>query len=175
MNGVKKIQFKSYLLPSSVIFFIGKCFYKSEKLAADNILFKFCGCIKTALVKKWRRRKAPKRPSYWLHNAVGAYDEGFVNDVSRVLRVRKDYLNSDTNFIKYSYFSDLKIVSATAILFCPSGATRFQLDFSGDSNEYHTSGGNHPTRPGKSRWTHLPLHAYSIVAVCDCSTFAALP
>ncbi|KAH8350212.1 hypothetical protein KR067_006845 [Drosophila pandora] len=82
----------SSFLVAWVIFLIGKCFYKSEKLAADNILFKFCGCIKTALVEKWRRRKTPKRPSYWLHNAVGAYDEGFVNDVSRVLRISKLFL-----------------------------------------------------------------------------------
>jgi len=70
-----------------VIFLVGKWFYKSEKLSDDNILFKFCGCIKTALVEKWRRRKSTKRSNYWLHNAVGAYDMGFVNDVSRVLRV----------------------------------------------------------------------------------------
>nr|XP_016939683.2 solute carrier family 15 member 1 [Drosophila suzukii] len=75
-----------------IIFLIGKCFYKSEKLSDDNILFKFCGCIKTALVEKWRRRKSPKRSSYWLHNAVGAYDEGFVNDVSRVLRISKLFI-----------------------------------------------------------------------------------
>ncbi|XP_043067898.1 peptide transporter family 1 isoform X2 [Drosophila bipectinata] len=82
----------SSFLVAWFIFLIGKCFYKSEKLAADNILFKFCGCIKTALVEKWRRRKSSKRASYWLHNAVGAYDEGFVNDVSRVLRIAKLFL-----------------------------------------------------------------------------------
>ncbi|KAH8354223.1 hypothetical protein KR084_003764 [Drosophila pseudotakahashii] len=75
-----------------IIFLIGKCFYKSEKLSDDNILFKFCGCIKTALVEKWRRRKSPKRSSYWLHNAVGAYDEEFVSDVSRVLRISKLFI-----------------------------------------------------------------------------------
>ncbi|XP_016960721.1 peptide transporter family 1 [Drosophila biarmipes] len=75
-----------------IIFLVGKCFYKSEKLSDDNILFKFCGCIKTALVEKWRRRKSPKRSSYWLHNAVGAYDEGFVSDVSRVLRISKLFI-----------------------------------------------------------------------------------
>ncbi|KMZ04606.1 peptide transporter family 1 [Drosophila simulans] len=74
------------------IFLVGKCFYKSEKLSDDNILFKFCGCIKTALVEKWRRRKSPKRSNYWLHNAVGAYDMGFVNDVSRVLRISKLFI-----------------------------------------------------------------------------------
>ncbi|XP_017057512.1 peptide transporter family 1 [Drosophila ficusphila] len=75
-----------------IIFLAGKYYYKSEKLADDNILFKFCGCIKTALVEKWRRRKSLKRSSYWLHNAVGAYDEGFVNDVSRVLRISKLFI-----------------------------------------------------------------------------------
>ncbi|EDW37996.1 GL12281 [Drosophila persimilis] len=53
-----------------LIFLIGKCFYKTEKLADDNILFKFCGCIKTALVQKWQRRNSNKRSNYWLHNAI---------------------------------------------------------------------------------------------------------
>ncbi|SPP88475.1 peptide transporter family 1 [Drosophila guanche] len=83
---------ESAFLMAWLIFLIGKCFYKTEKLADDNILFKFCGCIKTALVTKWRRRKSNKRSSYWLHNAIGVYDEGFVNDVSKVLRISKLFL-----------------------------------------------------------------------------------
>ncbi|XP_017074915.2 peptide transporter family 1 [Drosophila eugracilis] len=82
----------SAFLMAWIIFLVGKCFYKSEKLSDDNILFKFCGCIKTALVEKWRRRKSRKRSTYWLHNAVGAYDEGFVNDVSKVLRISKLFI-----------------------------------------------------------------------------------
>ncbi|KAH8295232.1 hypothetical protein KR018_008972 [Drosophila ironensis] len=82
----------SSFLVAWVIFLTGKFWYKPEKLAADNILFKFCGCIKTAVVEKWRRSKGPKKSSYWLQNAVGAYDEGFVNDVSRVLRITKLFL-----------------------------------------------------------------------------------
>ncbi|KAH8288428.1 hypothetical protein KR054_002639, partial [Drosophila jambulina] len=82
----------SSFLMAWLIFLVGKCFYKAEKLAADNILFKFFGCIKTGLVEKWRRRKSPKRSSYWLHNAVGPYEESFVNDVSRVLRISKLFI-----------------------------------------------------------------------------------
>lgn len=75
----------------AVIFLIGKYFYKPEKISGDNILFKFCGCIKTALLSKWRRRKSNKRYTYWLYNAIGPYDVDFVNDVSKVLRVSYSY------------------------------------------------------------------------------------
>ncbi|XP_002000285.2 peptide transporter family 1 [Drosophila mojavensis] len=75
-----------------IIFLIGKCFYKKEKLFGDNILFKYCGCIKTALVEKWRHRKSAKRCSYWLQNAIGPYEVNFVNDVSKVLRITKLFI-----------------------------------------------------------------------------------
>ncbi|XP_030374437.1 peptide transporter family 1 [Scaptodrosophila lebanonensis] len=75
-----------------VIFLIGKFFYKPEKVSDDNVLFKFYGCIRTALLEKWRRRKSEKRCSYWLHNAIGPYDEEFVNDVSKVLRITKLFI-----------------------------------------------------------------------------------
>ncbi|KAH8406677.1 hypothetical protein KR222_003011 [Zaprionus bogoriensis] len=73
-------------------FLIGKWFYKPEKLSGDNILFKFCGCIRTALVSTWRRRKSAKRRTYWLQNAIGDYDADFVSDVSRVLRLCKLFI-----------------------------------------------------------------------------------
>ncbi|XP_064554796.1 solute carrier family 15 member 1 [Drosophila montana] len=75
-----------------VIFLMGKCFYKPEKVSGDNILFKFWGCIKAALLEKWRRRKSAKRCNYWLHNAVGPYDAYFVTDVSKVLRISKLFI-----------------------------------------------------------------------------------
>ncbi|XP_034487632.1 peptide transporter family 1 [Drosophila innubila] len=74
------------------IFLMGKYFYKPEKISGDNILFKFCGCIKTALLSKWRRRQSDKRYTYWLHNAIGPYDLDFVNDVSKVLRISKLFI-----------------------------------------------------------------------------------
>ncbi|KAH8359260.1 hypothetical protein KR093_005346 [Drosophila rubida] len=74
------------------IFLVGKCFYKQEKISGDNILFKFCGCIKTALVGKWRRRNSNKKYGYWLQNALGPYDVDFVTDVSKVLRISKLFI-----------------------------------------------------------------------------------
>ncbi|EDV93600.1 peptide transporter family 1 [Drosophila grimshawi] len=82
----------SAFMVSWIIFLIGKCFYKKEKLSGDNILFKLCGCIKVALLQKWRRRNSAKRCNYWLHNAVGSYDAHFVDDVSKVLRISKLFI-----------------------------------------------------------------------------------
>ncbi|XP_036331391.1 solute carrier family 15 member 2 [Rhagoletis pomonella] len=77
---------------SWVIFAIGRFFYKSEKLSEENILIKFYGCIKHALVVKWSRTRKDEQPAYWLHNAVGKYDEAFVNDVCKVLKITKLFL-----------------------------------------------------------------------------------
>ncbi|EDW85181.1 uncharacterized protein Dwil_GK12750 [Drosophila willistoni] len=82
----------SAFLLAWVTFLIGKCFYKPEKISNDNILFKFFGCIKTALVEKWRRRNSVKRSNYWLKNAIGPYDHRFVHDVSKVLRLSKLFI-----------------------------------------------------------------------------------
>ncbi|XP_030374948.1 peptide transporter family 1-like [Scaptodrosophila lebanonensis] len=75
-----------------VIFLIGKVVYLPENVYDDSVLFKFYGCIKTALLEKWRRRKSEERCSYWLYNAIGPYDEEFVNDVSKVLRITKLFI-----------------------------------------------------------------------------------
>ncbi|ALC45712.1 CG9444 [Drosophila busckii] len=82
----------SSFLIAWIIFLLGKFFYKSEKLSGDNILLKSFGCIKTALQQKWRRRGSGKSCKYWLHNAIGIYDEQFVDDVSKVLRISKLFI-----------------------------------------------------------------------------------
>ncbi|KAL7730170.1 hypothetical protein ACLKA6_009433 [Drosophila palustris] len=82
----------SSFLMAWITFLVGKNFYKPQKISGDNILFKFCGCIKTALLGKWRRRKSNKRYTYWLHNAIGPYDQDFVKDVSKVLRISKLFI-----------------------------------------------------------------------------------
>lgn len=68
-----------------VFFTIGKMFYKPEKLFEENILVKFYGCIKHALINKWR--EGCVRRTYWLQHAIGRYEETFVEDVSKVLKV----------------------------------------------------------------------------------------
>lgn len=68
-------------------FNIGKLYYKEEKLSEENILLKFYGCIKHALAKKLAKNTGTQKRSYWLHYAVGKYDETFVNDVAKVLKV----------------------------------------------------------------------------------------
>uniref|UniRef100_W8AHL5 Peptide transporter family 1 n=2 Tax=Ceratitis capitata TaxID=7213 RepID=W8AHL5_CERCA len=79
---------------SWLIFAIGKFFYKPEKLSEENILIKLYGCIKHALVVKWNSTNTgeQRRSVYWLHYAVGKYDEAFVNDVSKVLKICKLFL-----------------------------------------------------------------------------------
>ncbi|XP_065354872.1 solute carrier family 15 member 2 [Calliphora vicina] len=73
-------------------FNIGKLYYKEEKLNEENILLKFYGCIKHALARKWSKNSAITKRSYWLHYAVGKYDETFVNDVAKVLKLAKLFL-----------------------------------------------------------------------------------
>lgn len=70
-----------------VMFSLGRLYYRPEKLAEESILIKFYGCIKHALGKKWRRKADEKKPAYWLHYAVGRYEESFVSDVAKVLKV----------------------------------------------------------------------------------------
>lgn len=79
----------SFLL-AWIFFTIGKYYYKPEKLSDENILVKFYGCIKLALVNKWKKDSVPK--SHWLHHAIGRYDEAFVHDVSRVLSISKLFI-----------------------------------------------------------------------------------
>ncbi|XP_075146512.1 peptide transporter family 1 isoform X2 [Haematobia irritans] len=76
------------------IFAIGKLFYRSEKLAEENILIKFYGCVKHALSQKWNKKSNDNKPSqsYWLHYAIGRYDESFVNDVAKIFKLVKLYL-----------------------------------------------------------------------------------
>lgn len=71
-----------------MIFSIGRTFYKPEKLSHENILVKFYGCVKYALIKKFKKSDKPveKKP-YWLLYSVGRYEEEFVEDVSKVLKV----------------------------------------------------------------------------------------
>uniref|UniRef100_A0A1A9ZCD6 Major facilitator superfamily (MFS) profile domain-containing protein n=1 Tax=Glossina pallidipes TaxID=7398 RepID=A0A1A9ZCD6_GLOPL len=75
-----------------IIFSFGKFFYKSEKLAEENILLKFYGCVKHALAKKWCKKSLAKRPNYWLHYALDKYDDSFVNEVAKVLKLAKLFL-----------------------------------------------------------------------------------
>ncbi|XP_053969520.1 peptide transporter family 1 [Anastrepha ludens] len=82
----------SSFVASWLIFTIGKFYYKPEKLSEENILLKLYGCIKHALVVKWSKIGRDERPAYWLHNAVGQYDEAFVNDVGKVLKITKLFL-----------------------------------------------------------------------------------
>ncbi|XP_037949776.1 solute carrier family 15 member 1 [Teleopsis dalmanni] len=81
----------SFML-SWTIFMIGKFFYKPEKLSEENILIKFYGCIKYAIIKKCTRSKKEPRPSYWLNNAIGRYDKNFVDDVAKVLKISKLFI-----------------------------------------------------------------------------------
>ncbi|XP_018788326.1 PREDICTED: peptide transporter family 1 [Bactrocera latifrons] len=75
------------------IFNLGKFYYKAEKLAEENILIKLCGCIKHALVVKWRNEHPNEQPrTYWLQYAVGKYDEDFIKDVGRVLKICKLFM-----------------------------------------------------------------------------------
>ncbi|XP_013115456.2 solute carrier family 15 member 2 [Stomoxys calcitrans] len=73
-------------------FTIGKLFYKEEKIAEENILVKFYGCVKHALSKKWNRASNDKKPAHWLHYAIGRYDEAFVNDVTKIFKLVKLYI-----------------------------------------------------------------------------------
>ncbi|XP_037812068.1 solute carrier family 15 member 2 [Lucilia sericata] len=73
-------------------FCIGKLYYKEEKLSAENILLKFYGCIKHALARKWSKNADVVKRSYWLHYAVGKYEDSFVNDVAKVLKLAKLFL-----------------------------------------------------------------------------------
>ncbi|XP_061393632.1 peptide transporter family 1 [Musca vetustissima] len=75
-----------------ITFSLGRLYYKSEKLAEESILIKFYGCIKHALRKRWNRKADDKKPSYWLHYAVGRYEESFVSDVAKVLKLVKLFL-----------------------------------------------------------------------------------
>ncbi|XP_055855555.1 solute carrier family 15 member 1 isoform X2 [Episyrphus balteatus] len=77
-------------LASWIFFTIGKIYYKPEKLSDENILVKFYGCIKVALVKKWKTGSSPK--AHWLHHAIGRYDESFVYDVSKVIKISKLFI-----------------------------------------------------------------------------------
>uniref|UniRef100_A0A1A9WRS8 Major facilitator superfamily (MFS) profile domain-containing protein n=1 Tax=Glossina brevipalpis TaxID=37001 RepID=A0A1A9WRS8_9MUSC len=70
-----------------IIFNLGKFFYKTEKLAEENILLKLYGCIKYALTKKWCKKLNVKRPKYWLHYALDKYDDSFVNEVSKLAKL----------------------------------------------------------------------------------------
>ncbi|XP_046803932.1 solute carrier family 15 member 1 [Lucilia cuprina] len=73
-------------------FCIGKLYYKEEKLSEENILLKFYGCIKHALARKWSKNAGVTKRSYWLHYAVGKYEDSFVNDVAKVLKLAKLFL-----------------------------------------------------------------------------------
>lgn len=78
----------------TAIFILGKFYYKTEKLSEANILIKLCGCIKHALVVKWREaNQNEQQRTYWLQYAVGKYDETFIKDVGRVLKVHTCYLS----------------------------------------------------------------------------------
>ena len=78
----------------TVIFSLGKFFYKPERSCNDNILLKFYGCIKHAAIKSWRRTSAAsEKPVYWLHNAYDKYEPSFVNDVGKVLKVHFQFQN----------------------------------------------------------------------------------
>ncbi|KAI9575760.1 hypothetical protein GQX74_014162 [Glossina fuscipes] len=61
----------------------------TEKLAEENILLKFYGYVKYALAKKWCKKSLTKRPNYWLHYALDKYDDSFVNEVAKVLKLAK--------------------------------------------------------------------------------------
>ncbi|XP_067615018.1 solute carrier family 15 member 2 isoform X2 [Eurosta solidaginis] len=77
---------------SWLIFSLGKFYYKTERLVEENILVKFYGCVKYALVAKWSQNIKDEPPAYWLQNAVGKYDEAFVNDVAKVLKITKLFI-----------------------------------------------------------------------------------
>ncbi|XP_054081504.1 solute carrier family 15 member 1 isoform X1 [Zeugodacus cucurbitae] len=78
---------------SWLIFTLGKFYYKTEKLSEENILLKLCGCIKHALVVKFRSANQNAQPRvYWLEYATDKYDEPFIKDVSRVLKICKLFL-----------------------------------------------------------------------------------
>ncbi|XP_055924089.1 solute carrier family 15 member 1 isoform X2 [Eupeodes corollae] len=80
----------SSFLASWIFFTIGKIFYRPEKFSHENILVKTYGCIKVALVNKWKQGSVVK--NNWLHHAIGQYEESFVNDVSKVLKIFKLFI-----------------------------------------------------------------------------------
>lgn len=72
------------------MFLIGKIYYKDEKISDENVVVKFFGCIKHALVS--RIKSSGGRKDHWIDYAEGKYSEEFIDEVHSVLKITKLFI-----------------------------------------------------------------------------------
>lgn len=73
-----------------VVFLIGKIYYKDERISDENVILKFFGCIKYALVSKFRSTE--ERKESWIEYAEGRYSDEFISDVHTVIKITKLFI-----------------------------------------------------------------------------------
>lgn len=73
-----------------VVFLIGKIYYKDERISDENVVVKFFGCIKHALVSRFK--SSGRRKDHWIDYAEGKYSQDFIDEVHTVLKITKLFI-----------------------------------------------------------------------------------
>lgn len=93
-SGFSMCYFRFYFLMVSftVVFLIGKIYYKDERISDENVILKFFGCIKHALVTKMKSSSSEERKEHWIEYAEGRYSLEFIDDVHTVIKITKLFI-----------------------------------------------------------------------------------
>lgn len=73
-----------------VVFLIGKIYYKDERISDENVILKFFGCVKHALLSRFKGFS--ERKESWIDYAEGKYSHEFIDDVHTVLKITKLFI-----------------------------------------------------------------------------------
>uniref|UniRef100_F6SF16 Solute carrier family 15 member 2-like n=1 Tax=Ciona intestinalis TaxID=7719 RepID=F6SF16_CIOIN len=73
------------MLISIVVFILGTPLYIRSPPKGD-IITRFVGCVKYAVVKKYRTAKTLRTETHWLNYAIGVYEEREVNDFKAAMK-----------------------------------------------------------------------------------------
>uniref|UniRef100_T1GAZ4 Uncharacterized protein n=1 Tax=Megaselia scalaris TaxID=36166 RepID=T1GAZ4_MEGSC len=82
----------SIFMMSWIVFLIGKIYYKDERISDENVILKFFGCIKHALVTKMKSSSSEERKEHWIEYAEGRYSLEFIDDVHTVIKITKLFI-----------------------------------------------------------------------------------
>ncbi|XP_078494097.1 solute carrier family 15 member 2-like [Ciona intestinalis] len=73
------------MLISIVVFILGTPLYIRSPPKGD-IISRFVGCVKYAVVKKYRTAKSLRTETHWLNYAIGVYEEREINDFKAAMK-----------------------------------------------------------------------------------------